>query len=127
MKFITKLQKFMQGRYGPDELYNFLLILYILLFILDLFINSTIITLIELLIVLLMFYRFFSKNIYTRQKENKWYLNQKNKISKPFNNIKRNFKDRKYHVYKKCPKCKNKFKFLVLRQEKIEVIKNKKK
>lgn len=149
MKFINKLQRFMIGRYGPDELYNFLLKLYILLFIIDLFINSNIITILELIIVLVMFYRFFSKNIYTRQKENKTYLKLKNKVLKPFTNIKRNFKDRDYHIYKKCkkckstlklplpskrgiqhakcPKCKNKIKFFCLRQEKIEVIKNKKK
>ena len=149
MKFINKLQKFMSGRYGPDDLYNFLLILYILLFVISLFFKTNIITILQLLIVITMFYRFFSKNIYTRQKENKLYLKLKNKVLKPFNNIKRNFKDRHYHVYKKCkkcksilklplpskrgiqhvkcPKCKHKFKFLCLRQEKIEIIKNNKK
>lgn len=149
MKFISKIQKFMQGRYGSDELSNFLLKVYILLFIIDLFINSNIITILELIIVLIMFYRFLSKNIYTRQKENKKYLKIKSNFLKPFNNIKRNFKERDYHVYKKCPKCKstlklplpskrglqhvkcpkckNKIKFICLRQEKIEVIKNKKK
>ena len=149
MKWINKLQKFMIGRYGPDELYNFLLKLYIILFIIDLFFNSLALTIIELLIVIIMFYRFLSKNIYTRQKENNQYLKLKNKILKPFNNIKRNFKDKDYNVYKKCykckttlklplppkrviqhvkcPKCKNRIKFLCLRQEKIEVIKSKKK
>ena len=149
MKWINKLQKFMIGRYGPDELYNFLLKLYILLFIIDLFFNSLVLTIIELLIVIIMFYRFLSKNIYKRRKENNKYLRLKNKILKPFNNIKRNFKDKDYYVYKKChkckttlklplppkrgiqhvkcPKCKNRIKFLCLRQEKIEVIKSKKK
>lgn len=148
MKFINKIQKFMTGRYGPDDLYKFLLKIYILLFIIDLFINSNILIILELIIVLIMSYRLLSKNIYTRQKENKTYLNLKNKVLKPFNNIKRNFKDRDYHVYKKCkkckstlklplpskrgiqhvkcPKCKNKITFLCLRQEKIEVIKKRK-
>lgn len=139
----------MQGRYGPDELYKFLFKLYIFLFIIDLFINSKILTAIELIIVITMFYRFLSKNIYARQKENKWYLKQKNNLLKPINKIKRNYKDRNYHVYKKCkkckstlklplppkrgiqhtkcPKCKTKIKFFCLRKEKIEVIKNKKK
>ena len=139
----------MQGRYGPDELYKFLFKLYIFLFIIDLFIKSKILTAIELIIVITMFYRFLSKNIYARQKENKWYLKQKNNLLKPINKIKRNYKDRNYHVYKKCkkckstlklplppkrgiqhtkcPKCKTKIKFFCLRKEKIEVIKNKKK
>lgn len=148
MKIINKIQKFMTGRYGPDDLYKFLLKIYILLFIIDLFINSNILIILELIIVLIMSYRLLSKNIYTRQKENKTYLNLKNKVLKPFNNIKRNFKDRDYHVYKKCkkckstlklplpskrgiqhvkcPKCKNKITFLCIRQEKIEVIKKRK-
>jgi hypothetical protein len=148
MKYIYKLQKFMMGRYGIDDLYKFLLRLYLIIFIVDIFINSKILTIIELIIVVIMFYRFFSKNIYSRQKENKIYLKIKSKMLKPFNNLKRNFKDRDYYVYKKCrhckkilklplpkrrgiqhvkcPKCKNKIKFLVLRQEKIDVIKKRK-
>lgn len=148
MKYINKLQKFMHGRYGIDELYKLLFKLYLITFLIDLFINSPILTIIELIIVIIMFYRILSKNIKQRQKENKKYLQIKNKLLKPFNNLKRNFKDRDYHVYKKCkhckttlklplpnkkgiqlvkcPKCKTKIKFLCLRQEKVEVIKNKK-
>lgn len=147
MKYITKLQKFMQGRYGPDDLYKFLLILYLLLFILELFIDSLILNFIELLVIIIMFYRFFSKNIYTRQKENREYLKLKAKFMVPFKNLKRNYQDREYHIYKKCkkckstlklplppkrgiqhvrcPKCKDKIKFICLRQEKIEVIRKK--
>lgn len=147
MNFIYKLQKFMTGRYGPDDLYKFLLKLYIFIFIIDLIINFKILTIIELLIVSIMFYRFLSKNIKQRRKENDTYLKIKKKITKPFINIKRNYQNRDYHVYKKCPKCKttlklplppkrgiqhvkcpkckNKIKFLCLRKEKIEVIKKK--
>lgn len=147
MNLIYKLQKFMIGRYGPDDLYKFLLKLYLFIFIIDLFINFEILTLIELFIVIIMFYRFLSKNIKQRRKENDTYLKIKKKISKPFKNIKRNYLDRDYHVYKKCskckstlklplppkrgvqhvkcPTCKNKIKFLCLRKEKIEVIKKK--
>ena len=147
MKFINKLRKFMIGRYGIDDLYNFLFRLYLVLFIIDIFINSIVLTIIELIVVIIMFYRVLSKNIYTRQKENRTYLKLKKEVLKPINNIKRNFKDRDYYVYKKChkckttlklplpkkrgiqhvkcPKCKNKIKFISLRQEKVEVIKKK--
>lgn len=149
MKWINKLQHFMINRYGIDDLYNFLLKLYILLFLINLILNSNILNLIELLIIIIMFYRFFSKKIQLRRKENNYYLKLKSQILKPFKNIKRNFKDRDYYVYKKChhckttlrlplptkrgiqqvkcPKCKQKIKFLCLRKEKVEVIKNKKK
>lgn len=105
MKIQDKLRKFMYGRYGPDELYNFLFKLYILLSIIDLFINSKILYIIELLIVMIMFYRFFSKKIYTRSKENQIFIKYKKKVLKPFINMRRNFKD-KNNVYKKCKYCK---------------------
>ena len=46
-----------------------------------------------------------SKNITARQKENNIFKKITNFIFKPFENLKRNIKD-KEHVYKKCPKCK---------------------
>ena len=77
------------------------------------------------------------------------YRTKDGKVLKQFRNIKRNYKDRDYYVYKncnkckttlklplpkkkgiqhvKCPKCNNKLKFICLRCEKVEVIKNKKK
>lgn len=144
MNWKYKLQKFMIGRYGPDELYQFLLILYVLLFIIEVFINSKVINIIELLIILFMFYRFFSKNIYKRRRENDIYLNIKKKLLKPFKDIKRNYKNRNYYVYKKCSKCKTtlklplpskkgiqkvkcpickkRIKFICFRKEKVEVI-----
>ena len=148
MKFIDKFRKFMYGRYGIDDLYNFLFYFYILLCIFNLFIKSSIILLIEFLIFILMIYRVFSKKIDIRKKENKLYLNIKNKLIKPFINIKRNLDD-KNHVYvrcfkcsttlklplsskigikhAKCPKCKKRLTFFTFKKEKIEIIKDGKK
>lgn len=145
MKFIYKLQRFMMGRYGIDEVYKFLFVIYMLLFLLGLFVKWEILTYLEVIVVVIMFYRVFSKNISSRKKEEKLYLQLKKKVSKPFYNIKRNFLDRDYYVYKKChncsktlklplppkrgiqkvkcPSCKKKIKFLCLRMEKVEVIK----
>ena len=106
MKWIYKFQKFMYGRYGLDELYKFLFYLYIILLILNIFIKSSILTYVELFIVVVMFYRFFSKNIKMRKKENALYLKCKKNIIKPFKNIKKNITD-KEHIYKKCSKCKS--------------------
>ena len=71
------LRKFMYGRYGVDELYKFLFILYIITFIINIFIRSQILEIIGLIIVLITFYRVFSKNIYKRSKENRNYLKAK--------------------------------------------------
>lgn len=144
MKINAKIQKFMNGKYGPDQLYILLIILYFILFFINLFINSYIISIIEIIIVFITFYRFFSKNIYKRSQENQKYLRIKNKITKPFLNVKRNYKD-KNHIYKKChhckttlklplpnkrgikhvicPECKKRNTILVLKKQKIKVIK----
>ena len=145
MKIINKIQRFMYGRYGIDDLYKFLFKLYLVLLIANLFINSKILLLIELVIIFIMFYRLFSKKIGKRVKENNKYLKIKKYILKPWQNIMRNVKDNN-HVYKKChhckntlrlpvpskrgikhvvcPICKKRNKFLVLKKLKIEVIKN---
>ena len=49
-----------------------------------------------------------SKNIKLRKKENDKYLEIKDKIIKLFDYNKKKYKDRNTHMYKKCPKCKQK-------------------
>ena len=66
MTFINKIQKFMVGRYGPDELYKFLFKCYVALIIINLFLHNKVISLLELGIIIYMFYSFFSKNCYKR-------------------------------------------------------------
>ena len=147
MKFVEKIQKFMYGRYGLDSLGNFLFKVYLVLLVVNLFVNSSILAWIELLLVFIVLYRFLSKKNYKRSDENVKFLKIKKKILKPFSNIKRNIKD-KNHVYKKCrsckttlklpipdkrgikkvkcPDCKKKNKFLILKKTKVELIKDKK-
>lgn len=105
MQFIYKIQKFMMGRYGVDNLYRFLLMLYFILIVIDLFFNNIVLTVLEFLVIFIMFYRVFSKNIKQRRKENELFLEIKKKCIKPFEVIKKNRED-KYHIYKRCPKCK---------------------
>ena len=142
-----KIRKFMYGRYGPDELYRFQLILYLITIFIGIFIKSKILSVIQLFLIISIFFRPMSKKIYKRSNENQIYLKIKNKIAKPFINIKRNIKD-KDHIYKKCNKCKTTLKLplpskrgikhakcphcgkritlFTLKKEKIEIITNKK-
>ncbi len=106
--FINKLTKFMYGRYGVDDLYYFLLIICLIIIILNIFIKSSILTLIEFIILILATFRYLSKNINKRKKENKRYLYIKDKIINYFKYQKRKYNDRNTHMYKKCPKCKQK-------------------
>ena len=107
-KFREKINKFLNGRYGVDELYRFLLIVCLIIVITNVFIDSMVLRIIELIIFIFAIYRAFSKDTYKRSKENKKYLEIKSKIKGYFNYQKKKYKDRNTHMYKKCPKCRQK-------------------
>ena len=108
MKVGDKYIKFMKDRYGIDELYKFLLLICFVLIVINTFISNNIIRLFEVLLIVIIFYRYMSKNIKLRKKENDKYLEIKDKIIKLFDYNKKKYKDRNTHMYKKCPKCKQK-------------------
>ena len=81
----NKLRTFMIGRYGIDELYKVLSIVYFILILVNIFIRSKIITILEVLLIIIIFYRVLSKNIKQRRKENDLYLKIKNKVVSVFN------------------------------------------
>lgn len=89
-----------------DSLNRFLLVTLLILIILTFFIRTFILDILKFLLLGIIIFRLVSKNKYKRSKENQTYLKIKRTIIKPFNNIIRNFKDRKKYVYKKCSKCK---------------------
>lgn len=89
-----------------DNLNRFLLVIMLILIIITIFIRTFIIDLLKFIILGIILFRLFSKNKTQREKENKYFLKIINTITKPFSTIKRNFKDRKTHVYRKCNKCK---------------------
>ena len=141
---MNKLRKFMNGRYGIDDLYYALFFVYISLMIINTFVKSQLISVIIVIIITIMLLRFFSKSTTKRKKENETYLNIKSNILKPFKSMKKKYKSE--YIYKKCPncnttlklplplqigikhtncpKCQKRISMLVLRKQKIEIIKN---
>lgn len=105
-KLMYKMANFFQGRYGIDELYKFLFILFWIIAILSIFIRNPIIYLLEILICVFMFYRLLSRNIYKRQSENMKYLKIRDKVKGKITLQKRKWSERKTHIYRKCPNCK---------------------
>ena len=97
----------MAGRYGRDELGSFLLYLCIALIIVNLFLEFWVISIIESVLIVYQIFRIMSRNIYKRQAENRFYLKVVGKIKAPFAMAKNKWRDRKTHVYKKCPSCKS--------------------
>ncbi len=103
--FRERVARFMAGRYGTDELNRFFLYLCIALIIVNLFVEIWVISIIESALFVYLIFRTMSRNIYKRQAENRIYLKIAGKIKAPFIMLKNKWRDRKTHVYKKCPGC----------------------
>ena len=97
----------MYGRYGTDTLSMVLLYVYfafvLICTVVSIFVRSLWFSLfyyvVATALVVWMFSRMFSKNIVARKREN-------DKFCGFFKLRKNKFRDRKTHVYRKCPACK---------------------
>lgn len=105
--FRERVARFMAGRYGIDRLYYFLLAVCFILIVINLFVNSFIISTIETALFIYTLFRAMSRNYYKRQQENERFIKMIDKPKKFFNLQKCKQRDRKTHVYRKCPSCKN--------------------
>lgn len=103
-----RLQRFMMGRYGVDAFSRFLMITWIVLWVIDLFINSGTLSLLSLVLLIYTYYRMFSRNIQKRYQENVKYLNIKNKFLSRLRSEKSVMKQRKTHHIYRCPNCRQK-------------------
>lgn len=101
---------FMQGRYGMDTLNNFLVAVFFVLWIINIFVFNTIaslvIDLLELAVIIFMFFRMLSRNINKRSLENRKFTPVYNSVKNWFSLTIRKFKERKDFRYLKCPVCK---------------------
>ena len=106
--FRERIWQFMQGRNGVDALYNFLIIICFLLIIVNFFLTGIpklIVSVIYLAVISWAFFRYLSKNLYKRRKENADFLRFIKKITAFFRLQRDRIRDRKTHVYRKCPEC----------------------
>ena len=109
--FKNKIYRFMYGRYGGDTLNRVLLWVYVAVmvvyFVVSLFLPVgskarqivwLCYTLLSVGLIVWIFFRMFSRNIAKRRRENERFCG--------FFKLWRNrVRDRKTHVYRKCPKC----------------------
>ena len=103
-----KFQKFMQGRYGIDAFSKFLLGAVLVLWILNMIVDSRMLHTWALLILIYAYYRMFSRDIQKRYQENQRFLLFKSKLLSKFNFGKSDTHERKTHHIYKCPTCKQK-------------------
>lgn len=102
-----KFYRFMQGRYGSDQLNRSLMILVIVCFVLSLF-GGKVFYALGAGILVYSYFRMFSKNIYKRRAENSVYLRYEYKVRQRFVTWKREMQQRKTHHIYRCPSCRQK-------------------
>ena len=103
-----KFYRFMQGRYGSDELSKFLTGLGMVLIILNILTRSRIFNLLFWVCLFYSYFRMFSKNYSARYAENQKFLGLKNQLKYKLENHKKLREQKKiYHIYS-CPYCKQK-------------------
>lgn len=105
-----KLYNFMLGRNGPDNLFRFCVWASFAVAVVAIFVRnfwaSSALSLIYYALLGYAIFRVLSRNVYKRRAENAKYLGVRNKFLSFFKRKKTQFRDRKTHVYKKCPHCK---------------------
>lgn len=100
------LRRFMMGRYGNDQLNNALLLLGIALLVIEWITRWRWMSMFILALLILCYFRMFSRNIQARYAENQKFLQWWGPISMRLHNARLRFADRKTHRYFKCPNCK---------------------
>ena len=100
-----KLNQFMTGRYGADELSKAMMWAAVAVMVLNLFLRSGLLNFVVLALIILIYVRMFSKNISKRYEENRKFLELKDRVLGFFGKQKRTAEDLKTnHIYK-CPSC----------------------
>ena len=102
-----RIARFMAGRYGMDRLYHFLMVVCFAIILVNAFLRSPVLSLLELIVLAYATYRLLSRDIYKRQQENTAFLKLVEEPKKFINLQKCKKRDKKTHVYKKCPSCRN--------------------
>ena len=105
--FRERLARFFYGRNGFDTLAKAVWWTALILIILNMLLGTITLWFLSLVLYAYAIFRIMSRNYLKRQKEN---LRFKKIISRPRNFFrlrKNQWRDRKTHVYRKCPQCKN--------------------
>ena len=97
----------MQGRYGKDELNQFLLLVSLVPIVISLFFSKVLY--VALIPVGIAMYRWYSKDYAKRRKERDWYIRTFEDVAQWIKVQRRRWEDRKTHRYFTCEQCKTVF------------------
>ena len=98
----------MQGRYGVDSLSRFLSVVLLVFIIVGVFVKIPFSGLITFAILVVLYWRMFSRDISKRYQENQKFLEIRDKLLGNLSSFESNLSQLKdYHIYK-CPRCNQK-------------------
>lgn len=103
-----RFYRFMQGRYGNDQLGNFTLILMLVLIVFSWITHWGILYAFALILLIWSYFRMLSRNVSKRYAENQKFLAIWQKVKAPFIKEKYYMNQRKTHHIYTCPNCKQK-------------------
>lgn len=104
-KFREKLRQFMIGRYGMDQMNQFLMYAVLILILINIFARSRILELLDVAGLVYMYFRMLSRNVGRRYRENQAFIRHTFKVKERMNQLKFwTGEGRKFHIYK-CPVC----------------------
>lgn len=98
----------MVGRYGTDEFNVFLISIALLLSLLSSGTNIYGFSVFSGILIVVYFFRAFSRDIWKRQRENSWFLKYFNPVRSWFQKMVYQTKDQIKNKYYKCPNCNQK-------------------
>lgn len=101
-----RIQRFMYGRYGQDNLSSFLSVFALVLCIISIFTKWSMANSLAMVLLFFCLFRMFSRNLEKRKQENLTFLRLKHKITQYFKLAKLHITQRKTHRFYKCPSCK---------------------
>lgn len=100
-----RLMRFMAGRNGLDSLNRFLLGVCVVIVLVNLFIRSAVLNMILYLLLILVYFRIFSRNLAKRGMENQRYLRYRGAVLHWKYQWTERFHQRKTHRFYRCPSC----------------------
>ncbi len=104
-KILDALHRFMYGRYGADQLFYALIIIFFVISVVNSFAHTILLFIAEYAVFIWAIYRYLSKNIYKRREENRKFINIWSKLKSFFSYIRDKIRDRKICRYRKCKYC----------------------
>lgn len=103
-----KMQRFMYGRYGFDELSRITLAVSIACMVVSVFVRGPLFYLLGIAAIVYTYYRAFSRDITRRQSENQKFRNMRYQLAIKKSEKVRHQEQKKIYRFYKCPSCKQK-------------------